>query len=118
MHDQTGHRSRMRDRFRKEGLDSFEDVHVLELLLQYSIPRIDTKPLARELLNRFGSFCAVLEASEESLTQVHGIGVQTATFLRLKKKNLILNRTCLTPLLSTANLIETIFCELKLAKAN
>ena len=53
MHDQTGHRSRMRDRFRKEGLDSFEDVHVLELLLQYSIPRIDTKPLARELLNRF-----------------------------------------------------------------
>lgn len=83
MHDQTGHRSRMRDRFRKEGLDSFEDVHVLELLLQYSIPRIDTKPLARELLNRFGSFCAVLEASEESLTQVHGIGVQTATFLRL-----------------------------------
>lgn len=83
MHDQTGHRSRVRERFRKEGLDSFEDVHVLELLLQYSIPRIDTKPLARALLNRFGSFSAVMEASEESLVQVPGIGVKTAIFLRL-----------------------------------
>ena len=51
--------------------------------MQYSIPRIDTKPLARALLNRFGSFSAVMEASEESLVQVPGIGVKTAIFLRL-----------------------------------
>ena len=83
MYDQSGHRERLKDRFRKEGLDAFDPVNALELLLFYAIPRIDTKPLARELLNRFGSFPAVLEATEEDLRKVPGIGVNAATFLRL-----------------------------------
>ncbi len=83
MHDQIGHRERTKNRFRKEGLDSFEPVHVLELLLFYALPRIDTKPIARALMDRFGTFPAVLEASEEELLKVPGIGKNAATFLRL-----------------------------------
>lgn len=83
MHDQNGHRSRLKNRFRKEGLDSFEEVHVLELLLFYAIPRIDTKPIARALLDQFGTFQAVMEGTEEQLMQVPGIGENAATFLRL-----------------------------------
>ena len=48
LHD--GHRQRLKDRFRSEGLDNFEERHVLELLLGYAIPRKDTAPLAEELL--------------------------------------------------------------------
>lgn len=83
MHDQTGHRQRIRNRFDKEGLDSFDEVHALELLLTYAIPRIDTKPIARRLLDRFGSFSAVLEATKEELKAVEGIGETSALFIRL-----------------------------------
>ena len=83
MYDQTNHRKRVRDRFKAEGLDHFSPVHALELLLFYAIPQKDTKPLARELLNRFGTFYGVLEASPEELQQVPGVGEQTATFLSL-----------------------------------
>ena len=83
MHDQNGHRERIKSRFRKEGLDSFDPVHALELLLFYAIPRVDTKPMARALLDRFGSFPGVLEASEEDLIKVDGIGENAATFIRL-----------------------------------
>lgn len=83
MHDQNGHRSRVKNRFRSEGLDAFEEVHALELLLFYAIPRIDTKPIARALLDQFGSFQAVMEGTEEQLMQVPGIGENAATFLRL-----------------------------------
>ena len=79
----AGHRQRVKDRFRKEGLDSFDEVHALELLLFYAIPRIDTKPLARSLLDRFGSFALVLEATPEELIAVPGMGENGATFLSL-----------------------------------
>jgi DNA repair protein RadC len=71
------------DRFMKEGLDSFAEVHVLELLLFFARPRIDTKTIARDLLNRFGSYTAVMEASQEALMQVDGVGERTAMFIRL-----------------------------------
>ena len=83
MYDQFGHRDRVKQRFRKEGLDSFDPVHALELLLFYVMPRVDTKPIARALLDRFGSFPGVLEASEEDLCKVPGVGPNTAMFLRL-----------------------------------
>lgn len=88
MYTHKQHRQRMRDRFRKEGLDNFSEVHVLELLLFYAIPQVDTKPLARELLNQFGSFSQVLEATEEELLSVKGVGPSVATYLTL------LNATC------------------------
>lgn len=83
MHTEAGHRQRVKDRFRKEGLDSFDEVHVLELLLFYAVPRVDTKPLARSLLDRFGTLVLVLEATVEELMAVPGVGENVATYLTL-----------------------------------
>lgn len=81
MHD--GHRERLRERFLREGLDSFEDHNILELLLFYVIPRKDTNELAHLLLDRFGSLSAVLEAPYEELKTVPGIGELSASLLCL-----------------------------------
>ena len=78
-----GHRQRLKDRFRKEGLDNFDDLYVLELLLFYCIPRVDTNPLAHRLLDHFGSLTAVLDASAEELEKVEGMGANASTFLTL-----------------------------------
>ena len=83
MRTDKGHRQRVKDRFRKEGLDGFEESHALELLLFYAIPRRDTKPVARRLLDKFGSLATVMEAPIEALQQVEGIGPGAATFLKL-----------------------------------
>ena len=77
------HRQRLRDRFLKEGLDNFDELYVLELLLFYCIPRVDTNPLAHRLLEHFGSLNNVLNASADDLEKVEGIGKNTATFLTL-----------------------------------
>ena len=79
----SGHRQRMKERFLKEGLDSFSEVQVLEMLLFYCIPRQDTNPLAHMLLERFGSLAAVLEAYPDELRKVPGIGESAAIFLPL-----------------------------------
>ncbi len=81
VHD--GHRERLRDCFRKDGLAGFDSIRALELLLQYAIPRKDTNPVAHALLDRFGSLQEVLEAGEEELCQVEGVGPAAATLLRL-----------------------------------
>jgi len=78
-----GHRQRLKDRFRREGLDNFDELYVLELLLFYCIPRKDTNPIAHRLLEQFGSLTAVLEASPEELEKVEGISSNAATFLSL-----------------------------------
>ena len=79
----SGHRQRLRDRFLRDGLDSMEDHVVLELLLCYAIPRRDVNGLAHELLNRFGSLSAVLDADQTALEQVPGMGENAAALLRL-----------------------------------
>jgi DNA repair protein RadC len=79
----SGHRNRIRQRFLKEGLDGFEDHQILELLLFYSHPRQDTNPVAHQLLSRFGSLAAVLEANIQDLKEVTGIGEQSAILLNL-----------------------------------
>lgn len=81
----AGHRQRLKERFLKEGLDSFQDHEVLELLLFYCIPRRDTNLLAHELISRFGSFAAVLEAQPRELKKVPGVGESVVTFLSLLK---------------------------------
>lgn len=78
-----GHRQRLKDRFLKEGLDNFEELYVLELLLYYCIPRVDTNPIAHNLLSHFGSLTAVFSATPEELRKVPGIGENAATFLTL-----------------------------------
>lgn len=78
-----GHRQRLKDRFRREGLDNFDELYVLELLLFYCIPRKDTNSIAHRLLDQFGSLTAVLEASPEELEKVEGINTSASTFLSL-----------------------------------
>ncbi|MBE6723085.1 JAB domain-containing protein [Caproicibacterium amylolyticum] len=79
----NGHRERLRARCRKDGLDSFEEHEVLELLLFYAIPYQDTNLLAHRLLQRFGSLAGVLDAPEEELQKVKGIGENTAFLLKI-----------------------------------
>lgn len=79
VHD--GHRRRMRERFRREGLDGFADHEVLELVLFDCIPNGNVNPLAHELLDTFGSLHGVLEARMDQLLAVKGVGERTAAHL-------------------------------------
>lgn len=81
VHD--GHRDRLRDRFFANGLDTFNEIEALELLLFYAIQRKDTNPLAHALLDRFGSLDYVLSASEDELCEVPGITKRTAALLMM-----------------------------------
>lgn len=76
-----GHRAKMRQRFLKNGLESFADHEALELLLYYAIPRQDTNPIAHRLMERYGSLSAVLTAPVEDLKKVEGIGESAAILL-------------------------------------
>lgn len=78
-----GHRQRLKNRYLAEGLDSFEDHQVLELLLFFAIPYRDTNNLAYDLLDEFGSLAGVLEAEPHELTRVKGIGSNASVFLNL-----------------------------------
>lgn len=83
MNIHEGHRERLKASFSEHGLESFNDLNALELLLFYAIPRSDTNPVAHRLLDRFGSLAAVFDASERELMDVEGVGRSTAVLLRL-----------------------------------
>ena len=68
------HRARLRDRFMQGGPDALPDYELLELVLFRALPRQDVKPLARQLLDRFGDFNRVLSAPPARLTEVAGVG--------------------------------------------
>ena len=79
----SGHRQRMKDRFLSEGIDSFSDHQVLELLLFYGIPHKDTNGLAHSLLDKYGSLSGVLGADFYELAGTPGIGNHAATLITL-----------------------------------
>lgn len=78
-----GHRERLRARFQEAGVDALPDYELLELLLFRSIPQRDVKPLAKELIQRFGSFAEVLGAPASRLTEVKGVGDGVALDLKI-----------------------------------
>lgn len=80
----SGHRARLRDRFRREGydLDHFEPHNILELMLFYCAPQKDTNELAHLLIDEFGSISGVFDAPYEELVKVSGVGEYTATFIK------------------------------------
>lgn len=78
-----GHRERLRARFQEAGADALPDYELLELLLFRSIPQRDVKPLAKELIQRFGSFAEVLGAPVSRLTEVKGVGAGVALDLKI-----------------------------------
>jgi DNA repair protein RadC len=77
-----GHRARLRARFRTAGADALADYELLELILFRAIPRRDTKPIAKRLIARFGSFGEVLGAPEAHLAEVEGVGPAVALDLK------------------------------------
>jgi DNA repair protein RadC len=81
----TGHRGRLKQRFRKSGRKALQDYELLELLLGFAIPRKDTKPLAKKLLQKFGTFQAILDAPYASLEESDGIGEHASTLVGLVK---------------------------------
>jgi DNA repair protein RadC len=77
-----GHRDRLRGRFIRSGTGALEDYELLELALFSAIPRKDVKPLAKQLLVRFGSMGGVLGATVDDLQTVKGISENTAVFIK------------------------------------
>src|SRR5579871_1400009 len=65
-----GHRDRLRKRFREGGADALPDYELLELILFRAIPRRDVKPLAKEILARFGTFAETVSSPPERLLEV------------------------------------------------
>ncbi|MBB4301738.1 DNA repair protein RadC [Rhodobium orientis] len=78
-----GHRQRLKQRFRDSGPEALADYEMLELVLFRTIPRRDTKPIAKALIARFGSFAEVLTAPAARLAEVEGIGEATITDLKV-----------------------------------
>ena len=81
VHD--GHRERVRDEVRKNGLDNLPPHRVLEYLLFFAKARGDTNALAHALVERFGSLSGVFDAPYEELLKVKGVGPHTALLLRV-----------------------------------
>ena len=81
--DNQGHRERIREKFLNNGIDGFAEYEILELLLTYCIPRKDTKPIAKELLNKFKSLDNVFKADLDKLSAIDGLGKNSVAFLKL-----------------------------------
>ena len=84
--DYLGHRSRLRERFLKGGGKDMADYELIELLLTYVIPRRDVKPIAKELIRRFGSLAEVVNADVSRLMEVSGIKENAAVMYKLIKQ--------------------------------
>lgn len=84
--DYLGHRERLRRRFLLGGGRDMPDYELLELLLTIAIPRRDVKPLAKELIRKFGSFVGVVNAPLEELMLVKGVKENTAAVLRIVRE--------------------------------
>ncbi len=78
-----GHRKRLKQRFIEGGGKPLTDYEMLELVLFRTLPRQDTKPIAKDLIQLFGSFSAVLNAPSERLLEVKGIGDAAVTEFKI-----------------------------------
>ena len=81
--DYIGHRERVINKFMTYGQEVFADYEFLELILMCALPRIDVKPLAKELLAKFGSLNGVLTATPEDLMKIKGIKTHATVFLKM-----------------------------------
>jgi DNA repair protein RadC len=80
---QTGHRLRIKEKFKQQGLKAFHDYEVIELILTYCIARKDVKPAAKNLLKRFSSIRGVFDAPLDDLQTVEDIGEHSALLIKL-----------------------------------
>jgi DNA repair protein RadC len=78
-----GHRDRLRQRFMESGAKALKDYELLELVLFRILPRRDTKPIAKAMLDRFGSFSEALSAPPHLLEEIEGLGSTAITDLKV-----------------------------------
>lgn len=104
VNDHTGHRKRLKDKHKRSDIGNWLDYEVLEYALSYAIPRKDTKPAAKELLNTFKSFSSVLDSDIRDLKHIKGISEHTALFIKLLKD---ISNYYLKDSLSNKNLISS-----------
>lgn len=78
----SGHRHRLRHRLMEGGANALPDYELLELVLFAALPRRDVKPLAKTLLERFGSFAEVISANPARLAEVDGVGDSAVAALK------------------------------------
>lgn len=79
----AGHRRRLKERFFNAGRKALADYELIELLLTYAIPRVDTKPTAKALLKKFKTIFNVLQQPYDRLLEITGIGPEAATYISL-----------------------------------
>jgi DNA repair protein RadC len=79
----AGHRRRLKERFFNAGRKALADYELIELLLTYAIPRVDTKPIAKALLKKFKTIFNVLQQPYDRLLEIKGIGPEAATYISL-----------------------------------
>lgn len=85
----VGHKKRLKERFLKGGLESLNDYESIELILSLAILRKDVKPLAKKLLEKFGSFASVLDASPDELIKIKGMGQSAVSALKLVRESTV-----------------------------
>lgn len=78
-----GHRHRLRQRFIKSSIDSFHNYEAVELLLTYAIPRIDVKPIAKDMISRCGGLKGIFETDVKKLAAIPGVGDNCAFLFTL-----------------------------------
>ena len=84
--DDLGHRARLKQRFMNDEGKSMPDYELIELLLTYVIPRRDVKPIAKNLIRRFGSLSAVLMAKPSDLQEIDGVKESSVVLFKAIKE--------------------------------
>jgi len=115
--DHLGHRKRLRGRLLQAGGGALADYELLEMLLFAASARADTKPLAKALLRRFGSFGAVLAAEPARLKEVEGVGEAAVAALKVVQESarrLLLEEVSEQPVLSSWDKLLA-YCRAQLA---
>jgi DNA repair protein RadC len=82
-HHGSGHRARLRERLLRQGGDALHDHELVEYLLALAIPRRDTKPLAKQLIDSYGSLAALFAADAESIASQPGMGETSAAAIKI-----------------------------------
>lgn len=112
-----GHRQRLKTKILKQGIDSLADYELLELILMFSIPRRDVKPLAKELMTKFGSFGNVLTAEANELLTISGIKETSIALLKAvagANIKMLADETLKKPILDSWDKLED-YCKISMA---
>lgn len=79
----VGHRARVKDKILKTPSPQMADYELLEAILFFSQPRVDTKPLAKDLLKKFSSLSALCLADPKDILTTKGMGTSSVCLLKL-----------------------------------